>query len=109
MVAASGVPWRHVVEKSLSATMTSDWLVPSTRSEVIEDLVSGVGQSPSNVDIVVPILNSCQTDTILQILEFLRITFTTKSEVKNTIVWPTWPFSNCMSLGFSSYNSDTFL
>jgi hypothetical protein len=48
VVAPSGVPW-HVVEKTLAATttMTSEWLVPSTRSEVIEDLVSGVGQSPS--------------------------------------------------------------
>ena len=49
MVAASGVPW-HVVEKKFGRLyyynkMTSKWLVPSTRSEVIEDLVSGVGQS----------------------------------------------------------------
>lgn len=34
-------------DKKSTKTMTSEWLVPSTRSEVIEDLVSGVGQSPS--------------------------------------------------------------
>ena len=69
--------------------MTSEWLVPSTRSEVIEDLVSGVGQSPSTNLTLIPSFQSSilwQTDTILQILEFLRITFTTKSEVKNMIV-----------------------
>lgn len=83
---ADGRKTLDVLSKKSTTTMTSEWLVPSTRSEVIEDLVSGVGQSFSNVDIVFPIFNSCQTDTILQILEFLRITFTTKSEVKNTIV-----------------------
>ena len=38
-----------MIEKKFDSyyTMTSEWLVPSTRSEVIEDLVSGVGQSHS--------------------------------------------------------------
>ena len=32
--------------------MTSEWLVPSTRSEIIEDLVSGVGQSPFSLTLI---------------------------------------------------------
>ena len=36
---------RKSLAVSTTTTMTSEWLVPSTRSEVIEDLVSGVGQS----------------------------------------------------------------
>ena len=31
--------------------MTTEWLVPSTRSQVIEDLVSGVGQCHFSLDI----------------------------------------------------------
>ena len=54
---ADGRKTLDVLSKKSTTTMTSEWLVPSTRSEVIEDLVSGVGQSLSNVDIVFPIFN----------------------------------------------------
>ena len=43
---ADGRKTLDVLSKKSTTTMTSEWLVPSTRSEVIEDLVSGVGQCP---------------------------------------------------------------
>lgn len=65
--------------------MTSEWLVPSTRSELIENLVSGVGlllSLPHNQFVHETLL---QTDTILPMCQSLKIISTTKFEVKNTI------------------------
>ena len=92
MVAASGVPW-HVVEESLAVLsdkkLRQQWPASGWYRQRVQKLLKTwypVSVSLSNVEIVVSILNSWQTDTILQILEFSRIIFTTKSEVKNTIV-----------------------
>jgi len=78
--------------------MSSTSLNPTTRPEVIDALVSGVGACLLFVEPQCLADDGAQTVTILKISACLKIIYTTRSATANTTASLTSPFLSCERL-----------
>lgn len=79
---------------ALEFIMTSEWLAPPTRTEIIENLVSGVGKLHKSVGGFLH-MSSTQIDTTLPMSASSRTICTTSSGQNSTTVLLIWLSSNC--------------